>query len=279
MKRIVVGFDGREGGRDALALGRALATEGTEIGVGIALPYEPIHGIDTHGYDVALTKHFDVLFDAVRREMGETPFTRHELRNSSPTQALLELAAAEQAELIVLGSSHHGRVGRVYPGSVGEQMMSGAETAVAVAPRGFADSKKRSISVIGVAFDGSHESNLALLAANRLRERLGGSLKLITVVHRSTLRSQEWQDIAIDRVRGAGEIESVLDQGDPAAVLESRSAELDLLVIGSRGYGPIRRVLLGGVSTKVMRSATCPVMIVPRAGAGNLPAGAEEAGN
>jgi nucleotide-binding universal stress UspA family protein len=42
--------------------------------------------------------------------------------------------------------------------------------------------------------------------------------------------------------------------GDPVSVLERQAAEgLDLLVLGSRGYGPVRRVLLGGVSDSVVR--------------------------
>jgi nucleotide-binding universal stress UspA family protein len=38
----------------------------------------------------------------------------------------------------------------------------------------------------------------------------------------------------------------------------------DLLVCGSRGYGPARRVLLGGVSSRVLRHARVPVIVVPR---------------
>ncbi|MEO8687762.1 MAG: universal stress protein [Solirubrobacteraceae bacterium] len=41
------------------------------------------------------------------------------------------------------------------------------------------------------------------------------------------------------------------------------SGLVDLLVIGSRAYGPLRAVLLGGVSGKVIRSASCPVIVIP----------------
>ena len=51
---------------------------------------------------------------------------------------------------------------------------------------------------------------------------------------------------------------------DPAEVLAKRSTDLDLLIIGSRGYGPLRAVLVGGVSGRVLRSAQCPVIVVPR---------------
>jgi nucleotide-binding universal stress UspA family protein len=53
--------------------------------------------------------------------------------------------------------------------------------------------------------------------------------------------------------------------GDPAAVLAEASADrLDLLVLGSRDYGPVRSVLLGGVGHAVLRAAACPVIVVPR---------------
>jgi hypothetical protein len=39
-----------------------------------------------------------------------------------------------------------------------------------------------------------------------------------------------------------------------------------LLVLGSRGYGPVRRVLLGSVSGELVRGAACPVLVVPRPG-------------
>jgi nucleotide-binding universal stress UspA family protein len=53
------------------------------------------------------------------------------------------------------------------------------------------------------------------------------------------------------------------------AVVESLAAlgrdDVDVLVCGSRGYGPARRVLLGGVSSRLIRRARLPVAVVPRA--------------
>jgi nucleotide-binding universal stress UspA family protein len=46
--------------------------------------------------------------------------------------------------------------------------------------------------------------------------------------------------------------------------LAAASAEIDLLVCGSRGYGPLRSVLVGGVSDRLTRQAPCPVIVVPR---------------
>jgi nucleotide-binding universal stress UspA family protein len=63
-------------------------------------------------------------------------------------------------------------------------------------------------------------------------------------------------------------IEQQTVRGDPASILVDRSKELDLLVLGSRAYGPLRHVLLGSVSARAMREAKCPVLVVPRGVAG-----------
>jgi nucleotide-binding universal stress UspA family protein len=54
----------------------------------------------------------------------------------------------------------------------------------------------------------------------------------------------------------------VLD-GEPAVALATASTDLDLLVCGSRGFGPLRTLLLGGTSHAVVRRAACPVLVVP----------------
>jgi hypothetical protein len=46
--------------------------------------------------------------------------------------------------------------------------------------------------------------------------------------------------------------------------LAGSAERLGLLVCGSRARGPLRRVMLGSVSTAVIRSAACPVVVVPR---------------
>jgi nucleotide-binding universal stress UspA family protein len=52
--------------------------------------------------------------------------------------------------------------------------------------------------------------------------------------------------------------------GSPAEALCALSREVDLLVCGSRAYGPARHVLLGSVTHGVIRNASCPVVLVPR---------------
>jgi nucleotide-binding universal stress UspA family protein len=53
--------------------------------------------------------------------------------------------------------------------------------------------------------------------------------------------------------------------GEPAPVLLHEAArDADLLVVGSRGQGPLRRALFGSVSSVLVREALCPVLVFPR---------------
>jgi nucleotide-binding universal stress UspA family protein len=70
-----------------------------------------------------------------------------------------------------------------------------------------------------------------------------------------TLREVLADDAALD-------IERVVEAGDPATVLLRRSEGADLLVVGSRGHGGFSRLLVGSVSEKCVRYATCSVVVV-----------------
>jgi nucleotide-binding universal stress UspA family protein len=58
----------------------------------------------------------------------------------------------------------------------------------------------------------------------------------------------------------------LLEEGSPSKVIAAVTRLLDLVVIGSRGYGPVRRALLGGTAADVVATARCPTLVVPRGG-------------
>jgi nucleotide-binding universal stress UspA family protein len=51
-------------------------------------------------------------------------------------------------------------------------------------------------------------------------------------------------------------------QGDPGAVIVQSAKDADLIVVGSRGLNPVKRILLGSVSSKVVHRAECDVLVV-----------------
>ncbi len=237
-RRILIGYDGGDSGGDALALARGLAAiEGSRLILAAALELDPL-ATPADAYERALDEAEDRLSAAARSVLGETPFELRIVGGVSPPRALSEFAEAERADVIVIGSTHREGIGRVLPGSVGERLLHGAPCAVLVAPSGFAGRGRLEIAAVGVGFDGGDEAGHAREVAASLADDLGASLETITVA---------------------------ASDGDPAEVLVRRARDLDLLVVGSRGYGPVRHALLGGVSSEVMRTASCPVLVVPRA--------------
>jgi nucleotide-binding universal stress UspA family protein len=69
---------------------------------------------------------------------------------------------------------------------------------------------------------------------------------------------------ARERIEALGRVEAHAAYGAAAEELTVYSASLDLLVVGSRGYGPIGRIIHGSTSARLARSARCPLLVVPR---------------
>ncbi len=281
MKTIVVGYDGSDESRDALALGSLFAQgfDGTLVVVVID-EFHVFVGAPAAGEERAAYLR-DTLAEAAV-DLGDQDFRRETMSGSVP-ECLGLISDRVSADLLVIGSTHRGEVGKVVAGSVADRLLAGSPCAVAVAPKGFAARGQSGFGRIGVGFDGEEESMEATRIAAEAAIATGATLQLIAVASEpiEVLTGLAWGtssryltfvheqlDAEISKMSAGLLPESecsgeVLD-GDPAEVLRSRSGELDLLVLGSRGYGPLRRVFLGGVSSKVMHGASCPVLITPR---------------
>jgi nucleotide-binding universal stress UspA family protein len=296
-RKLIIAYDGSEHGEDALALGAVLADcLAAKPVVATVLPHlSYLH--ESEELAEAVERDSEPIFRAARARLGEREVETRPLVDASPARALHELAEEAGPIAVALGSPHRGRLGRVLLGSVGSALLSGAPCAIAVAPRGYAEREKRSVLRVGVGFDGSEESWPALEAASALAGRLRASLTLVGVVEpvrygyvtpypvldpnapdNRQAREAEMSrvlDRALDRTPEDLSAERRRMRGDPATLIAQAAEELDLLLLGSRGYGPIRRTLLGGVSAKVMEIAPCPVLVLPRA-AGADPLGLHE---
>lgn len=286
-RRLIIGYDGSEHGRDALALGAVLAPAVEAeplVATAVAYSHFPLPRAEL---ERAAEEHVAPMFERAQDQVAPLEIETRTLVDESPGHALDQLAESEDAILITVGSAHRGTLGRVLLGSVGEALLSGAPCAVAVAPSGYATRSDRSLTRLGVGIDGSAESRSAMAVAGSLAGRLGASLTVIAVAPPippdiggavlSILSREELDQSKRDRMdavldRAMAEAPSGLDlerrllHGDPASELAKAAESLDLLIVGSRCYGPLRRALLGGVSTKLMRSTVAPVLIVPRDG-------------
>jgi nucleotide-binding universal stress UspA family protein len=201
---------------------------------------------------------------------------------ASPARALQQLSEDEGVGVVVIGSTTRGPFKRTLPGSIADRLLSGAAASVAVAPHGFADAAPPRLATLGVAFDGSAESRVALEAGTLLARKAGAHLRVITVHQRLAFGGVSTSAFPLETVSATHErqqrelldagvadqaelsIEGVFESGRPVEVLVERSRDLDLLIAGSRGYGPLGAVLLGSTTHDLARLAHCPILITPR---------------
>ncbi|MEA2179108.1 MAG: hypothetical protein QOG77_2405, partial [Solirubrobacteraceae bacterium] len=147
---IVVGVDGREGGYDALRLAAELSSaDGADVVALRVIPWDHRPALSS-----ALTTECGEIVLALERELADRGIAArgHVVGDTSPARALHHIAEREQADLIVVGSTHRGRVGRVLVGDVATGTLHGSPCPVAVAPSGFIG-RSGTLQRIGVGFD------------------------------------------------------------------------------------------------------------------------------
>ena len=177
--------------------------------------------------------------------------------------------------MLVLGSCRRSLVGRVLIGDDTRAALNGAPCAVAVAPAGYVH-ESQVIREIGVGYDGSPESEHAIELARELAHERGAKLSAFEAVSLPTtafstgpLPLGETVDALVsdarDRIGALGGVEPHAAYGQPAEELGVYSASLDLLIVGSRGYGPVGRLIHGNTSQQLARMARCPLLVLTRA--------------
>lgn len=272
--RIIVAVDGTPRGDDAIAFARRLA-EVAGAQLILAAAYPPGRHLDEcEARDAA---HDDVLTRLVRVRDRDAPGAAvTALANASPAHALRDLAEELDAALIAVGSARHGRARRVVPGTTGELLLHSAPCPVAVIPRGYAVSPLRPMLRIGVGVDRSPESAAALAAAVALAVALDAELEIVRAYCArglppdATLLADLSADARLQLAEAAAtvgqgvSVHHILVLGSAASALAECSRDFDLLLVGSRGYRPVRSVALGGVSGRLIRRAACPVIVTPR---------------
>jgi nucleotide-binding universal stress UspA family protein len=290
---IVVGFEGGPSSEDALSLSCRLARGlgARQLVVTVYPAPAPISPgrVDAEWVADRRRAAEEVLSGAeqVIASAGSGPATVDYLvvGSSSAAHGLHDVAESEGAAMIVVGSFGEGPSRRLLPGSTADRLLSGATRPIAVARRGLRKHPEQDLRRIGVAFVDTADGRAALDAATQLAVRANAILTLYTVIaspaevmplllardseEAFTSRARESYQGALDEAL-AGlppevDAKAHLLQGPAVDVLaELDDDDVDLLVCGSRGYGPVRHVLLGGVSSRLVRRAASPVVVVPR---------------
>ena len=284
-RRIVVGYDGTDEAEDGLVFaGRLAELTGARVVLAFAYGGESIAvGIGAASIGVNVRDEAEQVLKRGLKHLPEGIEARtRALRQASPARALHELAEQLDADLVVLGSAQFGAIGRVVIGSVAMRLLHGLPCPVAVAPKGYATDRHSPSFRIAAAWDGTPESELALDAATELARLARSELHVWHVVDPAlyavpaypgvlmpseatvTEAAEKLLAAATERLPDDVNATAEVLTGSPAEVLAAKAGSVDLLVTGSRGYGPVRRVLLGGVSSRLMRHSPCPVLVVPR---------------
>jgi nucleotide-binding universal stress UspA family protein len=300
-KAILVGYDPRKRDLAPVEFGAKLAlVTGAPLVVASVQARAPVVPIDSEGtlpYGIAQVDD-DLVADCTPAiEQVEIDLRARGIKvdcrileGTSAAQALQEAAEDEDAGVLVAGSSRRAGLGRVLAGATAQRLLHGCPCPVAVVPRDWKPRER--FHTIGAAYVDTPEGHEALRSAYALARRAKATLRAITVVKvtvemyaetETYIAGQQGKDLvdvegehrmfAERKLRRAledegldGDVPVEVDAvvGDPAEVLVDISKGLDVLVSGSRGYGPVRGVLLGSVSLHLTSEASCPVIVVPR---------------
>jgi nucleotide-binding universal stress UspA family protein len=285
---VVVGVDGGPAGPDAVVLGCRLATAlGTTLIVAAVHPAPAALGsgrVDAEWVADRRRAATQVLDEARGSLTGVAcAIDYRTVASSSAAHGLSDLAEQVSAAYIAVGSGRGGPRDRLFAGSTAERLMAGSVCPIAVAPHGF-QGPPDALSRIGVAYVDTPDGRAALNAAAELARHSGARLRLTTVVASGDaalpfLLGDDTERAFLDTARetyeqsltrAAADVPDVatdweIRSGDPVDTLADLD-DVDVLFCGSRGYGPARRVFLGGVSTRLSRRARRPLIVVPRSG-------------
>jgi nucleotide-binding universal stress UspA family protein len=271
-RNIIVAYDGSDRAQDALSLALRLRDPEGRIVLACALverPWGPHHRSEDVPEEIGIV---------LAGGRAQVPIgIRVALRApaaSSAARALTELAEIEHADLIVIGSSRRIADGRIHLERTAGRLLQGAPCAVAVAP---ADLRSQHpFRHVAIAYDGSTEARVALAAGFTIAQASGAA---VTVAYAHVVVTSEGDDLAMrERRRAQHLLDEAADAAPdgvnprtlllhgPAPGVIARACEdvVDLLVCGSRGYGPIERALLGSVAEGLMEGAPHPVLVLPR---------------
>jgi len=289
--KVIVGFDGSEHARDALALGAALTAAGGELIVCCVHHFKSLSArVDPAEprLDRAAAERCAEEATGLVSSVAINPIL---VAGAGAAIALQHTAKQQHADLIVLGSSHRGTLGRVLMGSVTQETLHEASCPVAIAPVGFHDRPGNSaITRIAVGHDVVEPTPDALSAAVALCEETGAELLLVAVAEDVAVDDPErdimsYEAITQARLRATEEsasemlstvpdsvsASSEVRDGDPAEQLLAVSDDADLLVLGSHGRGFVGRLIMGSVSDRVVRAAACAVLVVPSSKSSDVP--------
>lgn len=179
---------------------------------------------------------------------------------TGPPAAVL-LAAAEEADLLVVGADDAGRFTEAISGSVPGDLLTTSPCPLAVVPRG--EGTTPASAPVVVALDETTVSQAALAYGYATAARNGRPLTILRCVATGHLAETAQARLLIAYGERYPEVTVSTDvvPDDPRHALVTASRRAALLVLGSRGRGRLASTLFGSVSRDLIRRSDCPIVI------------------
>lgn len=217
----------------------------------------------------------DALHKAEELAKAEGALIKTVCEEGEPHERIIDLAEAENCELIVMGRRGLSRLERVLVGSVTARVIGHSHIDVLVVPSTTEIGWKK----ILLATDGSKYSKAAAERVIDFAGEYGGELRVVSVVDVPAEFYGEAPDAVEDLIKKAkGYVEDVKRQAEAAGIKtetfvregEAYKAILDLakeqnanaIVMGSHGRTGLKRLLMGSITEKVIGYSSCPVLVV-----------------
>ena len=286
--KILLATDGSEDAELAATtvatLARVVASEVHVVNVGVLAP-ALLAPLDV-GPDRVEQEARTILEEQIKKieDMGCAVAQSH-VRMGDAAKEVVNLAEEIGVSLVAVGSRGRGGIRGALMGSVSHSVARHAHCSVLVVRGKPVVFPAR----ILLATDGSEEATLAARTMVDLSHRTGSELYLVTVApeypyvydayynvgrtNDAQRSRQEAQEVLDEQARKFGEAGGTVAKGyikvgavDKEIVILAEELKADLIVMGSRGLGSMRRALVGSVSDSVVKHAHCPVMVLRDSG-------------
>ena len=281
---VIIATDGREQSDAALVAGRLLAADTDALRVASVLQPMPIMTPEVAlpiSPDIEASRRADlkrgVQIQMARAWSGDLADV--ELYEGDPATTIARLAHESNASMIVAGLGRHRVIDRLFGNETALRLVRVSAVPVLAVTNGLTHAPRR----IVVAIDYSETS----LRAARLALDVAAPSAPVYLAHVAPRDSTlyDWNGWGSSYKQDAGEalqkireqlrvppgmiLQRVVLQGDPATELLAfaTSVNADLIATGSHGHGFVTRMLIGSVTTRILRCATCSVLTVPHAAA------------
>lgn len=250
----------------------------------VAGPWAPIPVADTTAIEAAMRAYAQETVDAARARL-ERPGLDVSARvlAGRPATVIVDAVEAMQADLVVVGTRGHGRIGSMLVGSVSGEVIDQASAPVLLA-------RRQTLSRVVLAWDGSACARVAADAVRTWPIFAGCAIHVVSV---ADLEIPWWSGVPVvdagasqalyapaaesnrqlhetyaremaEELRAAGrDAVPEVRVGDAATevIAAAEALDADLIVVGTRGRTGLTRLVLGSVARNVVQHAPCSVLV------------------